>query len=612
MMNRRIRMMIDELFSEMKMTAENLALRDELMANALARYEDAVEAGGTEEAAFMEVAASLGDVHALLEEMNGENGRKPEAPDMPPEETRKKEEMKAEEAAKQPRQEETQADGTQEGEPADAQPKTEGKENGACPADLSGALNKAFAALGDWGQQMIPQAKKLMRQMDDATGGVIKDLSKAAQKGLRDAQKAAGETLEKLSGENGELIFDFGPKKQNDAEQKGKTPQDLRERAKDLQAEAGFKDVTGDVQAAQALREQAEALCTQADALEQAQAMEEAQREAAQEAPQAQRQPGVNEDGEIDEQAFSQTVDDIARDAQEAAGGTEPADETAQEPEYVVRDADSPVCGRRVFPAAGLHAVDIRLDADDVCIEAAQENMIEILWEAKDASGEPELEMSGHVLRIRRRNPDVFKTFFSIFSKEAGRITVRVPVGYAVGYEVSTTSGDVTLRGLDADAVKITTTSGSVRTEPIATARAKEIRVTTVSGHVAVSARAEDIAVTTVSGDQFISCDAKKVDVNVVSGRVHVEGACDEWEIDAVHSDVELLCTVAPTGQVKISSMHGTVRLALPSDIRGFVAQTSAALGCPIVNEFGANRYGTCALPIRMETLQGQLMITRL
>ena len=37
MLNKRIRSLIDEIFSEMRMTAENLALRDELMANALAR-----------------------------------------------------------------------------------------------------------------------------------------------------------------------------------------------------------------------------------------------------------------------------------------------------------------------------------------------------------------------------------------------------------------------------------------------------------------------------------------------------------------------------------------------------------------------------------------------
>ena len=64
-MNKRIRSMIDEIFAEMKMTAENLALRDELLSNAQARYEDAMAQGKSEEAAFCEIAASLEDVYDL-------------------------------------------------------------------------------------------------------------------------------------------------------------------------------------------------------------------------------------------------------------------------------------------------------------------------------------------------------------------------------------------------------------------------------------------------------------------------------------------------------------------------------------------------------------------
>ena len=74
MMDKKIRRLIDDIFSDMKMTADNLALRDEMMANAQARYEDSVHQGKTEEEAFAEVAASLGDVQSLLKEMNAQNG----------------------------------------------------------------------------------------------------------------------------------------------------------------------------------------------------------------------------------------------------------------------------------------------------------------------------------------------------------------------------------------------------------------------------------------------------------------------------------------------------------------------------------------------------------
>jgi len=602
MMNKHIRMMIDEIFSEMKMTAENLALRDELLANAQARFDDAVAMGKSENDAFVEVAASLGDVQALLEEMNGGCKGEPAELHMPDEEP------EAEQGGSG--NEETQNKQTEE--------------NVLTGTDLGDALNKAFTALGDWGQQMMPQARKFVRQMDDATGGMIKDIGKAAQKGLRDAQKAAEETISKLSGDKGELIFDFGPKKQGSTENAAGSPRQMRKEAQNLRAEAGLKEVTGDKQAAQEMRNRADELETQAEAMEQAQAMEEARRSAEQaartentevqereraEEAEKENAPAADESGEIDEEAFARTVDEIAQEADDVL---RQAASDGNDAEYTVRDAREAVSGRKSFPAAGLHLVDIQLDADDVYIEAAQGNAVETLWEAQNTDGEPMLELIGHTLSIRRKNPDVFKTFFSVFSKNGGKITVRVPVGYAASYKVSTTSGDVMLRGVDADDVKVTTTSGSVRVETLTSVRAQGVAVTTVSGHVAVSACADDIAVTTVSGDQFVSCDAKKVDVNVVSGKTHLEGACDEWEIEAVSSDVELLCTVAPTKKVQIASMHGTVRLALPQDIRGFVAETNSALGCAIVNEFGSNRYGTCALPIRMDTMRGQLMITRL
>lgn len=194
MMNKQIRRMIDEIFADMKMTADNLALRDELMANAQARFEDSVRAGKTEEEAFAEVAASLGDVQSLLREMNAE---------------------KSEDSAEETAQTETQ---TQSDEP-DFEVKTEKT------PDIGEALGKAFGALGDVGKQIVPQAQKLVRQVDDLTGGVIGGIGKAVGKGLSDAQKAAGKAIDKLSGDKGEIVIDFG-------EEKPKAPAALRERAR--------------------------------------------------------------------------------------------------------------------------------------------------------------------------------------------------------------------------------------------------------------------------------------------------------------------------------------------------------------------------------------------
>ena len=579
MMNKRIRSMIDEIFSEMKMTAENLALRDELMANAQARYEDSVAQGRSEEEAFMEVAASLEDVYGLLEEMKRMDAQPKAAQEqetVPELKTGTEEE--AEEAA-----------GEEAGEEA-------AQEQNAPQTDLGDALNKAFTALGDFGQAIMPEARKLYGQMDDATGGVLGKLSRAARKGMRDAQKAAGEAIDRFAGEDGELVFDFGANKEAEPEKAAKEPDapetDLEDAMEDArrEAERAAREAAGETAGEEAPETDGEA------------------------APETDEEAAADTDGEPDEEAFAKAVDEMTREAEEVIHQAAQAARDAAEgaAEYVVRDAGEPVSGGKTFPAAGLHRIDIQLDADDVEIVPTDGTDVETLWEAQSADSEPIVTMSGHTLTIRRKNPDVFKTFFSVFQKAGGRITVRVPRGYAASCAITTTSGDVRIGDLDVDDVKVNTTSGSVRVEPDAKTRAGDLSVTTVSGHATVSACADMIAVTTVSGGQFISCDAHKVDVNVVSGRVHVEGACDEWEVSAVSSDVELLCTVAPTKKVQISSVHGDVRLALPGDIRGFVAESSGALGCEIVNEFGPNRYGTCGLPIRMETMRGKLIITRL
>ena len=187
MMNKQIRRMIDEIFADMKMTADNLALRDEMMANAQARFEDSVRAGKTEEEAFAEVAASLGDVQSLLHDMNTEK---------PAEDKEDKEEKTEEKAAK------AEAD-----EAPDFEVRTEKT------PDIGDVLGKAFGALGDVGKQIVPQAQKLVRQVDDLTGGMIGGIGKAVGKGLSDAQKAAGKAIDKLSGDKGEIVVDFGEEK---------------------------------------------------------------------------------------------------------------------------------------------------------------------------------------------------------------------------------------------------------------------------------------------------------------------------------------------------------------------------------------------------------------
>lgn len=666
MMNKRIRSMIDEIFANMKMSAENLALRDELMANAQARYEDSISSGKSEEEAFAEVAASLGDVYALLEEINGEKPVAPAASEAPaaPE---------APEASAAPETPETpevpETPETPEAPEAPEEPAAE--QAGKADFDLGDTLNGVFSALGDLGKSVVPQAKKFVRDVDKATGGVILDVGRAVNKGMRDAQKAAGDAIDKLSGKSGEIVIDFGKP------EKKKSAKDLRDEADDLRAQAALKEAAGDPEGAQQMREQADSLEAQALACEQEEMMEAARQAAAQQTAQdaadaaraeedeaidgeedagddedieedveedveedieenidgdADEEADADEDGEpaeeeetvytvdgeVDEDAFTRAVNGMVRDAERMARD---AQDFASKVTRNVTDALNPEKDEDEdggddhivmrFPVAGLRKVDVKLNADDVVVEPIDGHDIEVEWETNDSDNKPDVRLEDHTLLIRRTTPDAFKTFFSVFKKDGGEVTVRVPRGYAADYELSTTSGDVRLRDVDVDDVKLSTVSGDVRFEPEASVRAKTVEVQTVSGDATVSACAEQVKVSTVSGDQFVSCDTGRVEASVVSGDAHVEGACDEWEIGSVSGDAELICTVVPARKIHISTMSGSAKLSLPGDIRGFAADISSVSG-RVNNEFGPNRYGTCALPIHMDTMSGNLIITRL
>lgn len=587
-----IRSMIDEAFADMRMTAENLALRDEMMANAQDRYEDALAQGKTEAEAAEEVMASLGDVKGLLEQMNAAGTQGDE---------------RAEDAAAGAAQDETETETETEAEAKTATEEAQQASEAAQGGDLGDALGKAFGALGELGRAFVPQTKRLMRDVDKATGGVVGDIGRAVNKGMRDAQKAAGEVIDRMSGEAGELVFDFGDRKQPPQE---KTPEQMRSEAADLRAQAEIKQAVDDQEGARALRAQAYALETQAEAIEQAEAMRAAQAEAAgRETAEAFKQAvsdmesAAGDAAKAAEEAFERAVDEIESDAHEAA----------QEADYTVRGEGEKLTGHERFDPAGLHGIDIQCDAVNVTIEPSQTGMVEVVWSVSGDEA-PTVKMEGHKLIVRRRSADALKSLFSIFQRDGGTITVYVPRGYGCRYKIGTRSGEISLRGIDCDKVKANSTSGSVHIEPDARTRAEQIDASTVSGSVTVSACAEDIKAQTVSGRVFVSCDAKDVEVDSVSGAVHVEGACESCDVDGVSGDVELLFTVPPTRKVEINTVSASARVALPGDIRGFVAEIKGLMGAAggIVNEFGPNRYGTCALPIKMDTVSGKLMVTRL
>ena len=544
--------MIDEIFSDMKMTADNLAIRDELMANAASRYEDALAAGKSEEEAFNEVASSLEDVRATLAEMN----KKPE---------------------------------------------TEDKKNPAEP-DFADAVSKAFDALGKWAQQA-----------DEATGKMFSGFGKAVGKGAVEVGRVAGETFEKIS--------------KNIQEATGRrelTEEELLARAKEIRIQAEIRQAADDQEGARQLRRKAYEMEMQAEVLR---AKKEAKSTAAETGaepaaaePEVKTETSAGEDKgaepvpemenaaqapqEVDQSALDAEVDRIMK---EVDAETKPE---AEKEGIHLEDAPEDTVVVNRFDAELVKRIEINLEADDIEIVSSDSWVIETEWDGgKEKAVQPLVTLKDGVLKVGRQNPDLFKTFFSLFQKDGGKLVVRMPVRRMVSYNLNTTSGDIVLDNVLAEEIRAGNTSGKIRINPAHGCVAGNIQLNSVSGVVEVNAETEKISLTNVSGNICFAGNADEISCNTVTGKIQLEGSAKSYSLESVSGNAVIECQNPNTERIKASSVSGSLKIVLPSDIRGFKVNM-AGLSRQVSNEFGKNAYGTCELPIRFDSMSGRLLIS--
>ncbi|MBQ9008425.1 MAG: DUF4097 family beta strand repeat protein [Clostridia bacterium] len=554
-MNKKLRGMIDEIFSDMKMTADNLALRDELMANATARYEDSLAEGKSEEEAFAEVASSLEDVRATLDEMN----------------------KKAEAA-------------------------TEEKKNPG-ETEFTEAVTKAFDTFS---RQIFPQVGKLAQQADEATGKVFSGFGKAVGKGAVEVGRVAGETFEKISRNIQEATTKREP-----------TAEELLARAKEIRIQAEIRQAADDQEGARQLRRKAYEMEMQAEAQKAREAASGTPETEPDSAPVEAGEPTAEETGApVFDAGSGETADDVDQSALDAEiaqiledvnANTKPEEETEG---IHLEDAPEDVVVINRFDAELVNRIDVNLEADDIEIVPADYWVIETEWDGgKDKATQPSFTLEDGVLKIGRKNPDLFKTFFSLFQKDGGKLIVRVPVHRVVEYRLNTTSGDISVCDVPVYDVRVGNTSGSIRISPAYGSVAKSIQLNSVSGKIEVNAETEDVALTNVSGNIRFIGNADKVNCNTVSGKVQIEGNARTYTLETISGNSVLQCQNPDTEKIKASSVSGSVKIILPPDIRGFKVNM-AGISRQISNEFGKNAYGTCELPIRFESMSGRLIIS--
>jgi len=152
------------------------------------------------------------------------------------------------------------------------------------------------------------------------------------------------------------------------------------------------------------------------------------------------------------------------------------------------------------------------------------------------------------------------------------------------------------------------------------------LRVTSVSGNMAIETANAEYEIETVSGDTTIRGDGGRLDAETVSGDIDARGitghaiaetvsgdfnllatAVNELDMSSVSGDMELAVTPSPDARLQLESHSGTIDLILPADTR-FRLDFDSFSG-DLENEFGQDNDG--ALRIEAETFSGTVRIRK-
>ncbi len=196
------------------------------------------------------------------------------------------------------------------------------------------------------------------------------------------------------------------------------------------------------------------------------------------------------------------------------------------------------------------------------------------------------IEEHDEVLSIEVRRPPSFGSF--IGQAPYARIRIALPAGVAA--EVNLVSGDLQATGTQGD-LQLTSVSGDVQVaesngrltltntsgELVVRNQAGPLVIETVSGDVTVVG-AETLRISTVSGDVALEAVRGALELHTISGDLRLAAAREAvLNIDSTSGDVQVEAALAPASASTISSISGDLRLRLidPRDLRVEVSSAS-------------------------------------
>ncbi|MEZ5465024.1 MAG: DUF4097 family beta strand repeat-containing protein [Lysobacteraceae bacterium] len=227
-----------------------------------------------------------------------------------------------------------------------------------------------------------------------------------------------------------------------------------------------------------------------------------------------------------------------------------------------------------------------------------------------------EIDGGGNHLDIRVRYPQSRGWFGG--DSNAGPSLLEIKVPRAAVLDLEAVSADIDVSGIDSDALEAESVSGNVAVD----ARAREARVSSVSGDLELRIDAQALSVESVSGDISATGDIRgSLRAEVVSGDIDITaGELKEIRLSTVSGDVDLRAALAASGRLSAESVSGDLELQFPASLSAEIeAETfSGDIRSPVgkVEKAGFGngstleaRAGSGSARISLETFSGDIEI---
>jgi hypothetical protein len=214
----------------------------------------------------------------------------------------------------------------------------------------------------------------------------------------------------------------------------------------------------------------------------------------------------------------------------------------------------------------------------------------------------------GFASTVSRFGQDLGKLFSTIkpiisVSVGLGDVSLRIPHSYSKPLTILTTSGDIKVRKVVLNELRLTSASGELDVALVPPANL--ISLTTASGDITLKANAQELKLRSTSGDFDVRGDFRTLKAVTTSGDIELNGTVQDCSFVSVSGDLEAKFGHGLTA-VNCRTTSGDIDIVLPDDADAQITTRSVSGDVSVNNRKNA---GTAPVTGSVSTVTGDIDI---